>query len=137
MDWRSEYLYTKRDDDFTQSAPPYLVMANDLVDNYRAYFYLILFGLWQFYQAYKYYAHQALLAQEMQVLESSFAIESAKNNDSLLSIVSGIGEEGEDGEGEDIIRMTPESAEAIRNSMERYIRERQSIYSELLDERVL
>ena len=134
MDWRSEYLYTKRDDDFSQSAPPYVVMANDFVDNYRAYFYLLLFGLWQFYQAYKYYAHQALLAQEMQVLESSFAIESA--NDGLLAIVQGMGDEDE-ADDEDIIKLTPESAEAVRNSMERYIRERQSIYSELLDERVL
>ena len=33
--------------------------------------------------------------------------------------------------------MTPESAEAIRISMERYIKERQSIYSEQLDEKVL
>ena len=134
MDWRSEYLYTKRDDDFSQSAPPYVVMANDFVDNYRAYFYLLLFGLWQFYQAYKYYAHQALLAQEMQVLESSFAIESA--NDGLLAIVQGMGDEDEV-DDEDIIKLTPESAEAVRTSMERYIRERQSIYSELLDERVL
>lgn len=134
MDWRSEYLYTKRDDDFSQSAPPYVVMANDFVDNYRAYFYLLLFGLWQFYQAYKYYAHQALLAQEMQVLESSFAIESA--NDGLLAIVQGMGDEDE-ADDEDIIKLTPESAEAVRTSMERYIRERQSIYSELLDERVL
>ena len=134
MDWRSEYLYTKRDDDFSQSAPPYVVMANDFVDNYRAYFYLLLFGLWQFYQAYKYYAHQALLAQEMQVLESSFAIESA--NDGLLAIVQGMGDEDEV-DDEDTIKLTPESAEAVRNSMERYIRERQSIYSELLDERVL
>ena len=134
MDWRSEYLYTKRDDDFSQSAPPYVVMANDFVDNYRAYFYLLLFGLWQFYQAYKYYAHQALLAQEMQVLESSFAIESA--NDGLLAIVQGMGDEDE-ADDEDTIKLTPESAEAVRNSMERYIRERQSIYSELLDERVL
>ena len=40
----------------------------------------------------------------------------------MLSLVSSI-EDDED--NEDIIKLTPESAEAIRVSMERYIRERQ------------
>ena len=54
MDWRSEYLYTKRDDNFSSQAPPHVVIATDFVNNYRAYFYLLLFGMSQAYQVYKY-----------------------------------------------------------------------------------
>ena len=60
----------------------------------------------------------------MQVLESSFAIES--QNDSLLALVQGMGNEDDENDenNEDIIKLSPESAEAVRNSVERYIRER-------------
>ena len=60
------------------------------------------------------------MKEEMKVLESSFQLE--RQQDSMLSLVSSI-EDDED--NEDIIKLTPESAEAIRVSMERYIRERQ------------
>ena len=56
----------------------------------------------------------------------------------LMSLVSGIGDDTNDPEAaKDTIVMTPESAEAIRRSMEMYIKERQAIYSEQLDERVM
>ena len=58
----------------------------------------------------------------MKILESSFLLE-AEGKDPLLSLVSSMGEDEED--NEDIIKLTPESAEAIRASMERYIKERQ------------
>ena len=41
-----------------------------------------------------------------------------------------------DDDGE-VIEMSPEAAERIKASMELYIKERQAIYSEALDERVL
>ena len=62
----------------------------------------------------------------MQVLESSFAIES-QNDSGLLALVQGMGnedDESDDQNNEDIIKLSPESAEAVRNSVERYIRER-------------
>lgn len=51
-----------------------------------------------------------------------------------MSLVASLGEDEDD---EDVIKLSPESAEKVRASMERYIRERQSIYSDQLDEKVL
>ena len=45
LDWRSEYLYTKRDDDLTGVMSPRMLITLDLVNNYRFYVYLALFGL--------------------------------------------------------------------------------------------
>jgi hypothetical protein len=39
----------------------------------------------------------------------------------MLSLVSSLGNEAEDG---DVIELSPEAAEAVKNSMERYIKER-------------
>ena len=52
----------------------------------------------------------------------------------LLSLASSFEDESDD---KDVIQLSPENAEAIRASMEKYIKERQSIYSDQLDERVM
>jgi len=58
--------------------------------------------------------------QEMQVLQSSFELEKP-GSDGLLSLVASLGNEED---SEDVIQLSPQNAEAIRASMERYIRER-------------
>ena len=45
----------------------------------------------------------------------------------LLSLASSFEDESDD---KDVIQLSPENAEAIRASMEKYIKERQSIYSD-------
>ena len=60
LDWRSEYLYTKRDDDMSDSMSPYRWKALDFANNYRPYLYLLLFGVSQLYLAYKYYRDMVL-----------------------------------------------------------------------------
>ena len=52
----------------------------------------------------------------------------------LLSLASSFEDDSDD---KDVIQLSPENAEAIRASMEKYIKERQSIYSDQLDERVM
>ena len=44
-DWRSEYLYTRRDDEMSEVFSPRMLIAYDFFDKYRPYIYLILFGL--------------------------------------------------------------------------------------------
>lgn len=70
----------------------------------------------------------------MEILSSSFELE-RQGTEGLLSLVATFGEDEED--DEDVIRLSPETAEKVRTSMERYIRERQSLYSDQLDEKVL
>lgn len=45
MDFRSEYLYTRRDDENSTYISPRKLMALEFADNYRFYIYLGLFGL--------------------------------------------------------------------------------------------
>ena len=71
-DWRSEYLYTKRDDDASSVFSPRVLMSYDFLDNYRPYVYLFLFGLTQAYVAFKYWAMLEVEKIEMQILSSSF-----------------------------------------------------------------
>ena len=60
--------------------------------------------------------------QEMQILQSSFGLEDQeRNGQGLMSLVASL---GEDEDSEDVIKLSPEHAEAIRVSMERYIKER-------------
>ena len=56
----------------------------------------------------------------MQILQSSFELENQRG-DGLMSLVASL---GEDEDSEDVIKLSPEHAEAIRVSMERYIKER-------------
>ena len=112
---------------------PYpVVVFLDRLHDFRPYFYLLAFGLSQLYCAYKHWRQTQVEAAEMEVLRSSFSLE-AQTSSSLLTFVASIGEGDEDGEA---IEISPEAAEAVKSSMERYIRERQALYSDLLDEKV-
>jgi len=134
-DFRSEYLYTRRSDDLAMALPPHVLIAVDFFDRYRPYIYLVLFGFSQLYAAYKYWLAKRVEKQEMEVLQSSFALEGQGDaTASLLSMAASFSEEGEDG---DVIEMSPEAAEAIKTQMEMYIKERQSLYSDALDAKVL
>ena len=68
LDWRSEYLYTKRDDETSTALPPRVWMAFDFFCNYRPYIYIILFGLSQLYMAFRFWAEREVEKIEMQVL---------------------------------------------------------------------
>ena len=50
-DWRSEYMYSRRD----RNVPVYLEWADEAISNNRFIFYLTLFGLSQMYAAFKAY----------------------------------------------------------------------------------
>lgn len=71
-DWRSEYLYTKREDEFSGAFSPRILITVDFCNKYRAYLYLGLFALSQLYAAYLYFREQDLESKEMEILESSF-----------------------------------------------------------------
>ena len=129
-DARSEFLYTRQ----TDGLPPYMSIAFEFFDKYRPYIYLVLFGLSQLYQLYKYYRDQEVEAKEMEVLQSSFSLEGQGDPAAQLLSMAASFSDDEDGE---VIEMSPEAAERIKASMELYIKERQAIYSEALDEKVL
>ena len=70
----------------------------------------------------------------MEVLQSSFSLEGQGDPAAQLLSMAASFSDDEDGE---VIEMSPEAAERIKASMELYIKERQAIYSEALDEKVL
>ena len=63
-DWRAEYMYTRQDNDDS----PYMVMAENFFGKYRAFLYLLLFGLTQVFTAFRSYAKSRVEEQEMQIL---------------------------------------------------------------------
>ena len=81
---------------------------------------------------FKSYADKEVEKHEMKILQSAFDMEGQSEADAMLSLVTSFGEEGEEKE----VELTPEQAEAFRRTMELYIRERQSLYSDALDAKV-
>ena len=69
----------------------------------------------------------------MEVLQSAFDLENQPQANPLLALAASF----KDDEDDETISLTPENKEAIQNVMEKYIRERQEIYSDLLDAKAL
>ena len=84
------------------------------------------------YELFKYYLDHKQEELEMQILENSFAMESGMGN--LASIAASLDPDDKDAVE---ISFDPKSAEQLRVALDQYIRERQAIYSEHLDAKVL
>ena len=102
-------------------------------ENNRFYVYLALFGIWQLYELFKHYLSSKAEQLEMQILENSFAIEEGMQG--LASIAASI--DPDDKEENVEISFDPKSEEKLRLALDQYIRERQSIYAEHLDAKIL
>jgi len=72
LDGRSEYLYRKTVNSWI---PPIVEIAILKLEGYRLYVYLLLFGIWNIYEAYKAYQRKISLRMEMEILSKSFEIE--------------------------------------------------------------
>ena len=112
---------------------PYLDMTLDFVEHNRFLVYLALFGLFQLYELFKWYVNQKVQGLEMEILSASFQVEESMQN--LSSLAAAI--DPDDTEGKVEINLSSQDSERMRLLMDRYIRERQSIYSERLDAKIL
>ena len=112
---------------------PHLDMALDFVEHNRFLVYLALFGLFQLYELFKWYVNQKVQGLEMEILSASFQVEESMQN--LSSLAAAI--DPDDTEGKVEINLSSQDSERMRLLMDRYIRERQSIYSERLDAKIL
>ena len=112
---------------------PHLDMALDFIEHNRFLMYLALFGLFQLYELFKWYMDQKIQSLEMEVLSASFQVEESMQN--LSSLAAAI--DPDDNEEKVEINLSSSDSERMRLLMDRYIRERQSIYSEQLDAKIL
>ena len=103
-------------------------------ENNRFLIYLALFGIFQLYELFQYYLGTKQEELEMQILENSFAIENSMQG--LASIAASIDPDDKE-ENAVEISFDPKSEEKLRLALDQYIRERQSIYAEHLDARIL
>ena len=73
---------------------------------------------------------------EFEVLQKSFDLESQQQANSLAALAASIGGDDGDNDGEEVIVFDEKSADMMKLAIEDYMKERKSLYSEILDEKV-
>ena len=127
---RSEHLYRRMVNERQYYMSPKLEKRISWIENNRFLIYLGLFGLWQFYELIQWFLRSKQQELEQEILDNSFAIE---NNMSAIAASLDPDDQGEKLE----ISLDANEEEKLRLALDRYIRDRQSIYAEKLDEKIL
>jgi hypothetical protein len=125
LDGRSEYLYRKTVNSWI---PPVVEIAILKVEGYRLYLYMLLFGLWNLYEAYRAYNRNYSQGMEMEILQKSFDMENG-----LTSLVVNLGLGDEDGDDQIEIVFSESQQKFLQLALEDYIKERQSEYETKFD----